>query len=365
MDEDYPVTLLRRMLEIYSPSGHEKEMTGFLAGEMKSLGYDVDVDEVGNVLGRIGTGIPKVLLCGHMDTVEGFIEVKSKGKVIFGRGAVDAKSSLAAFICGAKRYVELGGKGTISVLAVVDEEGKSKGMKHYLARTDERFDFAVFGEPSGAYSITIGYKGRIVFAVECTTAPGHASAPQLFENAIYVAIRLIDKLRSMEAEWEKAGEIFDMPTMCVTLINGGSQDNTVPGRCEFSVDVRVPPSREVGDLKGRIAAIIDSFKQGEGRAAIRYDFKDENMPFVESEGSIMVKAFRDSIRAVKGKECKLVKKTGTSDVNEFVKKFKIPTVVYGPGNSRLDHTPNENVSIEEYKDSIEVIARALMNLSQG
>ncbi|MCQ5376876.1 MAG: M20/M25/M40 family metallo-hydrolase [Candidatus Methanomethylicia archaeon] len=365
MDEDYPVTLLSRMLEIYSPSGHEKEMSEFLAGEMKRLGYDVEVDEVGNVLGRVGSGLPKVLLCGHMDTVEGFIEVKRRGKVIFGRGAVDAKSSLAAFICGAKRYVELGGKGTISVLAVVDEEGKSEGMKHYLSRTSETFDFAVFGEPSGAYSVTIGYKGRIVFSVECTTAPGHASAPQLFENSIYVAIRLIDKLRSMEAEWERVGEIFDMPTMCVTLINGGSQDNTIPGRCEFSVDVRVPPSRDVYDLKGRIAGVIEDFKVGEKRATIRYDFKDENMPFVESEDSVMVRAFRDSIMAVKGRECKLIKKTGTSDVNEFVKKFRIPTVVYGPGNSRLDHTPNENISIEEYGDSIEVIARALMNLSQG
>jgi len=137
MKEGYPEALLQRMLETYSPSGREGEISALLADEFIKLGLDVSIDDVGNVEGRAGSGFPKVLLCGHMDTVEGFLKVKRKGKVIFGRGAVDAKAPLAALICASSEYLEGGGKGTLVVLAVVDEEGKSKGMKHFTSRCNE------------------------------------------------------------------------------------------------------------------------------------------------------------------------------------------------------------------------------------
>jgi LysW-gamma-L-lysine carboxypeptidase len=361
MEDGYPESLLTRMLEIYSPSGSEGEISQLLAAEMEGLGFRVTVDEAGNVEGRIGSGRPKVLLCGHMDTVEGFLEVRKRGRVIFGRGAVDAKSPLAALICASARHAEGGGKGSLTVLAVVDEEGKSRGMKHYLARSKEPHDYAIFGEPSGAYALTVGYKGRLLFRINITTSAGHASAPQLFENAVYVAMRLIERLRGLEAEWiAEGGDLFDMPTLAVTRIAGGKQDNTVPSQCEVIVDVRVPPSKTILAVKERVHKVISEIPKGE--AKVETVLEDENWPFVAAPGSELVRAFVDSIKDVKGVEGRLLRKTGTSDVNDFVRRFVTSAVVYGPGNSRLDHTPLENVSLQEYLDSIAVIEGALKRL---
>jgi len=365
MEEVYPKKLLTRMLEIYSPSGCEGEISQFLAQEMASLGFEVSVDRVGNVLGRMGRGIHRVLFCGHMDTVEGAISVKQRGKVLFGRGAVDAKSSLAALICGAVKHRELGGEGgSVDVLAVVDEEGKSKGMKFFLSNAKETYDYAVFGEPSGAYALTIGYKGRIVLIVKISTLAGHASAPQLFENAIYVGLRLVDRFRDLETKWARrgGGDFFNIPTLCVTGMRGGSQDNTVPSQCELSLDIRIPPSIKLGEVKRKLIKVLEEFRLSELRASMEYEFTDENEPYLEYSDSNLVKAFLQSIGEVVGKKGRLSRKTGTGDVNDFVKKFGTSSVVYGPGNSKLDHTPLENVSLQEYLDSIRVLEKVLGRL---
>jgi len=95
---DYAVQLLTKMLEIYSPSGKEEEISRFLAEEMEKMGFHVKRDSVGNVIGEIGRGKPVILLCGHMDTVAGYIPVQNRDNKLYGRGAVDAKASLAAMI---------------------------------------------------------------------------------------------------------------------------------------------------------------------------------------------------------------------------------------------------------------------------
>ena len=364
MKRGYPESLLLRMLEIYSPSGREGAISRFLADEMVHLGFEVKVDEVGNVEGRYGRGEPRILLCGHMDTIEVPIEVRKRGKVIFGRGAVDAKSPLAALICGAKRYAEEGGKGSVTILAVVDEEGKSKGMKHFLSRSREVYDYAIFGEPSGAYAVTVGYKGRLLFKATCRTSPGHASAPQLFENAVYVAVRLIERLRAMELEWAGVGakDLFEVPTLCVTGIRGGAEDNTVPSNCEVMVDVRVPPSMTMAEMRRRVLSVLNDFKSRESRAEVGVEFLDENAPYLEDPDSKLVRAFVDSVRKVKGRECRLSRKSGTADVNDFVRRFRTPSVVYGPGNSKLDHTTMENVAIEEFLDSVDMVATVMKKL---
>ena len=101
MNPNGSLDLLRKMLEIYSPSGKEEELALFLKEKMTKLGFrNVRSDRVGNVFGEWGNGSPTILLCGHMDTVPGYLPVKVEENKIFGRGAVDAKSSLAAMILG-------------------------------------------------------------------------------------------------------------------------------------------------------------------------------------------------------------------------------------------------------------------------
>jgi len=80
------VNLLKRMVEIYSPTGKELELSNFLIEEMKSLGFETGLDEAGNVIGKFGRKNPAILLCGHMDTVPGELQVRVEGDRLYGRG---------------------------------------------------------------------------------------------------------------------------------------------------------------------------------------------------------------------------------------------------------------------------------------
>ena len=92
---DYYLTLLENALRLYSPSGEEKNMSDFLFDTLTNFGFNnVHRDSANNVFGEIGSGSPTLLLCGHMDTVPGQINVQIKDNAIYGRGASDAKSSL-------------------------------------------------------------------------------------------------------------------------------------------------------------------------------------------------------------------------------------------------------------------------------
>ncbi|HER54399.1 MAG TPA: M20/M25/M40 family metallo-hydrolase, partial [Candidatus Bathyarchaeota archaeon] len=118
MSNEYAVDLLTRMIKIYSPSEHEEEISLFLAEELKKLGFRVHRDKIGNVIGEIGEGSPVVLLCGHMDTVEGEIPVRIEDGNLYGRGSVDAKGPLAAMIVAASNFVKGGFDGKILVVGV-------------------------------------------------------------------------------------------------------------------------------------------------------------------------------------------------------------------------------------------------------
>lgn len=178
-------------------------------------------------------------------------------------------------------------------------------------------------------------------------------------------MRLVGRLRLLEAMWEGDGKknFFEVPTLCVTCFKGGAKDNTVPSECEVTVDVRVPPSRSLKEIKGKLIETVEDFSHGEQRADIEGTFVDENKPYLENSESKLVKAFVKSISGVSGREGRLSRKTGTGDVNDFVRKFKTSAVVYGPGNSKLDHTPLENVSLTEYLDSISIVELVLKQVS--
>ena len=99
--EKYEVSLLQRMLEFYSPTGSEAQLSVFLSDTMEAAGIRTHIDKAGNVIGEFGEGRPTILLCGHLDTVPGNLQVKLEGGRLYGRGAVDAKAPLASIVSAA------------------------------------------------------------------------------------------------------------------------------------------------------------------------------------------------------------------------------------------------------------------------
>jgi LysW-gamma-L-lysine carboxypeptidase len=359
---EYAVDLLTRMVKIYSPSGKEEEISLFLADEMKKLGFRVHRDKVGNVIGEIGEGSPVILLCGHMDTVEGEIPVRFEDGQLYGRGSVDAKGPLAAMIVAASKFVDDGFPGKILVVGVVDEEKGGTGIQHFV-ESGIQPDYAIFAEPSGLEKIVFGYKGIVTVKVAVETPSGHSAAPWLFDNAIEKAMEFWRQIRKLHLREEKLKSRFYSITSCLTGIKGGnSSASFIPSHCEIVVQLRIPPQLTPEVVFEEVKRRIDRYKATNPKVKVNVEMVDVARAFEADRRSVIVRALAWGIRKTTLNYASFSRKTGTGDMNVLGNALKIPVVTYGPGDSRLDHTPNEHIDIQEYLKSIEVLKKTLKKL---
>lgn len=361
--QNYAVDLLIRMVKVPSPSGEEENLADLLSDEMKQLGFEVERDSVGNVTGRLAGERPSVMLCGHMDTVPGIIPVRVEDGIIYGRGAVDAKASLAAMINAAAQLAKEGYNAEILVVAAVGEEDKGQGVK-YLVGKGIDVDYAIFGEPSGIEAVTVGYKGSLHLKITCETETGHSSAPWLVENAVEKAIEIWKLIKNHRMPQEKPGSRFHSLSSCLTQIEGGEVGSVVPCRCEIHIDMRIPPCLTVEQVRSEVLGLIDMFRVKNSGVKVEVDVEDHTEPYVADKRSPVVRALSQAIWKIRGKPTRLMNKTGTGDMNVFGHQTGKPAVTYGPGDPHLDHTRNEYISLTEYLKSIDVLKEALKRLCQ-
>ncbi|PVX24632.1 MAG: acetylornithine deacetylase [Candidatus Bathyarchaeum sp.] len=362
MSDEYAVDLLTRMLNIYSPSTHEEEISLFLADELTKLGFKVHRDEVGNVIGEIGEGSPVVLLCGHMDTVEGKIPIRVEDGNLYGRGSVDAKGPLAAMIVAASKFTDGTFPGKILVVGVVDEEGSGSGIQHFVEEGIQP-DYAIFGEPSGLEKVVFGYKGILTVKVTVETPSGHSAAPWLFDNAIEKAMDFWKQINRLHLREEKLKSRFYSITSCLTGIKGGnSSASFIPSQCEIRVQLRIPPQLTPEQVFEEVKRKIDRYKATNPKVTVKVETVDVAKAFEADRRSVIVRALAWGIRKTTLNYASFSRKTGTGDMNVLGNALKIPVVTYGPGDSKLDHTPNEHINIQEYLDSIEVLTKTLTKL---
>ena len=354
----FEVEFLVDLLRVYSPTGQESEVAKVLCSKMRDLGFEAHIDAVGNVVGALRGRGPKILLCGHMDTVPGFIPVRVEGGEIWGRGAVDAKGPLATLVLAAKKYASAsGGSLDIVVAGVVEEEGSSKGMYH-LVDTVEEPEVAIFGEPSGVSCLALGYKGGVTFEVTIETEGGHSASPWLFKNSIEEALSLWNELKRVFKAYEREDSKFYSLTYCLTSMSGGGASALVPSRCAFKFNVRIPPTLKCREVVKVVREVVEGFASDRGvKASVKWD--DCVEAYVLSRTSTVARAFSRAVSEL-GARPSFAYKTGTSDINVAASKWRrAEMAAYGPGDSSLDHTPWERVSVEEYLKSIDVLSRAL------
>ncbi|MFH1086898.1 MAG: M20/M25/M40 family metallo-hydrolase, partial [Chloroflexota bacterium] len=159
--DEQAIAFLEELVRIDSPSGGEAAAARYSADAMAAMGLRAEVDAAGSPVGRIGAGPRRILLLGHIDTVAGHIPVRREGNCLYGRGSVDAKGPLAAFIMAAARAGALPGCEITVVGAVEEECATSAGAYHVVADYPVA-DYVIIGEPSGWQRVTLGYKGRLL-----------------------------------------------------------------------------------------------------------------------------------------------------------------------------------------------------------
>jgi LysW-gamma-L-lysine carboxypeptidase len=358
----FATKMLEKALRLYTPSLSERPMAEFLADKCDDLGFeDIQIDEVGNIIAKKGSGSPKIMLCGHMDVVPGKVKVRKEGDSLYGRGASDAKAPLMAMLFAAASIEK--NQGTVTFVGAVDEEGNAVGIKNIVKKKMD-VDYAVFGEPSGIKQVTIAYKGRLAIKLKISAADSsHASAPWLSKNAIEESMIFVKELKEkLEANQEDKTKGM-LLTATMTEIKGGTSHNITPKECETLFDIRIPVDMNCKSIEQKIATLVKEISQ-EREVDAFYSILDETEPFEAPHNSSLVRAFTLGIMQVEKSRPTLIRKTGTGDMNVLGNQWKIPVVTYGPGDPHEAHTIDEKVSIEEYLKGIEVFKATLQHLKR-
>ena len=344
---DSGVELLEEMLAIPSPSTQERALGQWLVSRMRGMGFAARRDEVGNIVAFWGSGPREVVLLGHVDTVPGFIPVRREGDRLFGRGAVDAKGPLAAAITAVARQ-PVGTGWRFTVIAAVEEEGSSRGARHLVNRRAP--NQLVILEPSGWDAVTLGYKGSLRLRYRLSLPMGHGAGPN--ESAGDRAIAFIRRVQDHAGEQSKDQGSFarlDVRVLRFHADHDGFRDTAA-----MSLGFRLPPDFDVETLKQQ----LDQWSDG---AELRFDYAD---PAVRAEKNTpVVRAFLKGIRDAGGTP-RFKMKTGTSDMNILAPIWSCPVLAYGPGDSKLDHTPNEAIDLGEFQRGVEVLTTALRQLAR-
>ena len=342
----------------YSPSGQERVAVEWLVERMKSLGYDdAFIDEAGNAIGVIGRGSKQIVLLGHIDTVPGEIKVErdTQSASLYGRGSVDAKGPLACFV-DAVAQVGLMEGWQFVVIGAVEEERESEGAR--FVATQYRPDFAIIGEPNHWDRVALGYKGSawaniILSRRQVHTASGEKTAAEM---AVEAWLKIKAYVDLFNADKQKN---FDR--LLLTLRGMNSDANDFEQWTQLRLGVRLPVDVTPEDWFEKLDEIIGDSHFGSDchHLVERTGFA---IPAWEGEkNSKLVRAFLSGIRS-QGGVPRFVYKTGTADSNIVAPMWKCPAVVYGPGDSSLDHTPNEHLDLNEYKKAVDVLREALVRL---
>jgi LysW-gamma-L-lysine carboxypeptidase len=341
------IDFLRQLVSIPSPSGEEEQVGQFLVEQMTALGFQAHIDKVGNAVGTAGSPDAErtIVLLGHMDTVPGDIPVRRRGNLLYGRGTVDAKGPLATFILATARVTPGLDNTRITVIGAVEEEAYSKGA-HHLEKTMDAPDCCIIGEPSDWDCVTIGYKGRLCVAYTWQQPDSHSAGEQVgaAEKAITFWNQLVDY-----ADKRNHGQEGRFDTLDPGLREFQTSSDGLTTTVEMTVALRLPPDFKPAVLKRKMKGWAEGAK-------LKYLPLD--MPYQSGKNNRLVRAMLKAIRA-EGGQPRFKLKTGTSDMNTVGPVWQCPIVAYGPGDSALDHTPEEHIDVKEYERAIDVLARAL------
>jgi [amino group carrier protein]-lysine/ornithine hydrolase len=339
-----PETLLN-LVKIYSPSGSEHAAVDYLVGRMQALHFtEAFADEAGNAVGVMGDGPRQLVLLGHIDTVPGEIPVRvepnpsrpfwvlpltplPRGQghndpVLYGRGSVDAKGPLAAYVDAVAACGPLPGWRMV-VIGAVGEEADSPGARYVASRYHP--EFAIIGEPSCWERVTLGYKGSARVRLSVRRWMVHSARQD--ETASEAAVRAWEMIKARADEFNFDRErVFDRLLVSLHGIDSGGDGFEEWAR--LLVATRLPPDLLPESWYEQLAA----YPQLSAISGISVEPVGFPVPaYVAEKNTPLVRAFLQGIRAAGGQPG-FVFKTGTSDMNFLAPAWGCPALAYGPGS---------------------------------
>lgn len=337
--------LLIKMLHIPSTSRHEYRLASYVAFMLQQKGIKTHIDEAGNIVSRIGMGKKKILLLGHIDTVPGNIPFKKEDEKIFARGAVDAKGTYAAFIEASRHFINSTDIEILLVGGVEEEIYTAKGGE--FVRENYSADSVIIGEPSNTTKITLGYRGIFRIEISISVFASH-SASKDYISAPDQLIEIYNGLRQ------------HMKSIGVEDISLRETLSWYENHCEKSkilINFRYSQAVTVEKLE----SVLLEFQNNNPTAV--FNVLCAAPAALYSKTTDLAKSFYQVIKSI-GKQPTFVAKTGASFMNRLKKSWDCDMIAYGPGDSSLDHTDHEFLSLEDFDLSSKIIIDALMKWSK-
>jgi succinyl-diaminopimelate desuccinylase len=328
--------------------------------------------DVTNLWIRHGSANPLVVLAGHTDVVpsgplekwhsDPFVPTIRDGQ-LFGRGAADMKTSVAAFVTAAERYVAAhpDHKGSVALLITSDEEGPSVDgtvkVVEELKRRNQKIDYCIVGEPSSAQvfgdTIKNGRRGSLTGRLIVNGIQGHVAYPHRVRNPIHLAAPAIAEIST--TEWDQGNEYFPPTSFQVSNIHAGTgAQNITPGALQVDFNFRFSTESTPDSLKARVQEILQ--KHG---LDFTIDWVVGGKPFLTQRGRL-VETLARVVEKVSGVKPEVNCTGGTSD-GRFIFDICPEVAEFGPVNRSI-HKVNEAVALEEIEPLAEVYRLVLEEL---
>jgi len=369
------LAITEQLIALDSVTPEDKGCQRTLISLLEPLGFQCETiqsGEVTNLWARRGTTKPLVVFAGHTDVVPTgpvnqwqsapFTPTHRDGK-LFGRGAADMKTSIAAFVVASEEFITAhpAHKGSIGFLITSDEEGPATDgtvvVCDILKARGEQLDYCIVGEPTsvGALGDTIknGRRGTMSGKLTIKGTQGHIAYPQLAKNPIHLFAPAMAEL--VTEVWDHGNEYYLPTSWQISNIHSGTgASNVIPGDAVIDFNFRFCTASTAENLQQRVHAILD-------KHALNYDLKWTigGHPFLTPKGNLS-DALADAIRAETGIETELSTTGGTSD-GRFIAKICPQVVEFGPPNASI-HKIDEHIEVQYIDPLKNIYRRTLENL---
>jgi len=352
--------IAKKLISIESITPNDYGCIDLIESELASYNFKFerfDSNGVSNLYAKHGFSSPLLVFAGHTDVVppgpinqwlsDPFIPTEREGN-LFGRGAADMKTSLAAFIVAIQEFLEEYPNhfGSIGLFITSDEEGvATDGTKKIVERfihDKQQVDFCIVGEPTSAKifgdTIKNGRRGSLSATLIVKGIQGHIAYPHLIDNPIHRASSIIDELKKIS--WDEGNEYFPKTSWQVSNINGGTgATNVVPGNVSIKFNFRHSTECTPDQLKNDVENIV---KKHAEEYELIWDIPSE--PYLTERGKL-TSVLADAIKNVTNMIPEISTTGGTSD-GRFISKICSQVVEFGPINASI-HKINEHIKIAD------------------
>lgn len=370
MDKKQQLEILENIINIKTVNDNEAELADYIVSLFAPYQDKIKVEKVNygpgrdNLVVTIGHGGKVLGYSGHMDVVDpGDLDswdsdpfkAVVKGGKLYGRGASDMKSGLAAIVVTALEFLESGQElpGTLKLLLTVGEELGNMGA-HQLTQEGyaDDLDGLVISEPNNdMHQICYATKGVVDYHVTSYGKAAHSSQPENGINAIDNLLEFIHLAEAKLAEYDHVDPVLGPLTHVVSKIQGGEQINSVPDKAQMAGNIRTIPEYPNQVIYDSLGKIIDQLNQKDGyHLEINYTFPEE--PLGGDPQSKLLKLAQSVAQETLGFTPEPKAGSGANDSQEFTQSKKdFTAILIGPGGS-TSHQPNECVKLDAYYDAI-------------